>query len=383
MKRPTFVSLAVSAFVATVAIKAAAQAQPVPRGTAVVVDPEAADLRFCPQLARQADGSVAVAWSRQDRLARERVLVRIADREGKLGPATSIEKDAEAILDVLDFKAVPGGLHLWWNHLNYGKESWRDVELDTQAQLRGATRIIRPVGNNTEVVRSLRPVGGFVDIWFSDQALFVRLLDDDFRAAGEIQRVSIPHVVGTAILHETSGAFVALIEQEFREERIETGLRAQRFDAEGRPVGPHQRLLHRHSGLLGIAATAGENGTLAVSAGYGFLFGAKVLTLSTFGADGALLGFRYKDDPAWRLRTETVAVDPEGRVLWVWYSINRGQYEAQTSSLGGHALSPVFPISTRSTPGSRISCANAVWAGSDWVVTWTMANTAYIRRFAR
>lgn len=389
MARSTFVSLTVSALVAAVAIGTAANAQPVPRGPEVVVDPEAANIDLCPHLARQADGNVAVAWSREDSyLGRSRVLVRIANQEGELGPATSIEKDSEAILTVLGLTAVPGGLHLLWDNLTF-TEFWRDAQLDAQAQLRDSPRMNRLVGINSTVALSLRSVGGFVESSTSDRALFVRLLDDDLRAVSTIQRVSVPNATGAAILHEAGGAFVALIGQQFIRHYIVTAIRAQRFDAEGRPVGPLLRLLQPHPWLIGLAAAVGEDGTLAVSAGYGAFFSEGLITLSTFGADGTLLGFRYKEDSESGLSEESVAIDPEGRVLWVWYDINRGRSEAQVSNLGGYALSPVFPVSTKSDPGSLVNCANAVWAGNDWVVTWIMAigkdsrGVAYIRRFVR
>jgi hypothetical protein len=122
---------------------------------------------------------------------------------------------------------------------------------------------------------------------------------------------------------------------------------------------------------------------------YSLFFRAGLILLSTFDADGARLGLRTKREETKGLSEEAVVIDPEGRVLWVWYDIAQGRYEAQVSSLGGQALSPVFHISTRSDPGSLLDCANAVWAGDDWVVTWIMArgkearSVAYIRRFAR
>jgi hypothetical protein len=134
--------LALSAFVIAITPGLAAHAQPVPGGPEIVVDPEAADISYCPILARQADGSVAMAWSRDDIVGPARVLVRILNPQGELGPVTSIQQDSDAVLIPLDLTAVPGGLHLLWYSVFASEILW-DVKLDPQARLLGGPRLLR------------------------------------------------------------------------------------------------------------------------------------------------------------------------------------------------------------------------------------------------
>jgi hypothetical protein len=352
-------------------------------------------------MAGRSDGSVALLWSRVDvfrDVFRDRIMTRVVDRNNALSDAVTLERDSEALLLPLGLVATPHGFRALWNH--GGPLVWTfrtaDMALDGTSAL---ARVLARDGGHVRL--SPRPSGGYVKHWVTwGRALFVQLLDDEAHPAGPIIRVDLAGAQSwPRVLHQRDGSFVVLVEQEVRGFRLVT--RAQRFDADGRPFGALLRLLLPGHGHVHVAAL-GDDGTIVVSMVYNDLrLDSVVLTLRAFTADGEPLWHRDILKPLFpgEIVPAAVVVDHAGRVLWVWadyagQSYNINAFRARVFAPTGQPLGDTFALATKaSADRPYIRCANANWAGEDWVVTWlasgigsddeSMRTRVYLRRFAR
>ena len=295
-------------------------------------------------------------------------MTRVVDKDNGLSTPVTVERDSDAILLPWSLVATPEGFRALWTHGGPWLWTFRTVDMAPDGTSDPPRVLARDGFGGVQL--SPRPLGGYVKHWISwGRALFVQVLDDETQPASTISHIGLPGVAGWPIvLHPTDGSFVVLVAQEVIHGYILTGVRAQRFDAGGRPVGSWLRLLPPLLGAGGGVAALGADGTIAISTTYRDTRShTRVLT---FTSDGATLWhYNIVHRPSSRaIGGQSVAVDPNGRVLWVWADYTEfpdiHAFRARTFAKTGEPLGPTFALATgASADRPFIHCAVAGWAG--------------------
>lgn len=369
-------------------------AQPAPRGPEVTVDLIGGS-NDCPLIAGRPEGGIALLWNHSHLLS-DRLLSRVVNSGNALGAVAILEEEPDAFQLPRYLVATPRGYRAVWIHAGYSIEwTFRSADLAADGFPGTPLELVRLGFAGFEL--SPRPGGGYVKHWTSDRALFLQILDESGHPAGPAARLELSGAYSSMVLHHADGTSVALVLQEVIRGPLLRVVWMQRFDGAGHLVGPARRVVPAAYLFEPFVASIGVDGMIATSAvlGYGFPR-SHAITLQTFTAGG---------EPLWRrtirprtprdfLRAKAVAIDPTGRVLWIWEQLREGLLVAQVFEATGKPLGPRFRIpSSASASRPRILCVSADWAGDDWVVVWqssgerpngaSLGSRTYLRRFAR
>jgi hypothetical protein len=369
-------------------------AQPAPLGPESELDPRPGGIYIqCPAVAAREDGGFLTAWMRMVPPQAVQVLARAGDSGGGLGDLRVLDGTGQASHPPLLAFSEDGYTALWRRIFLEPPDRIHAPHLTQELDAQGS-----PAGEILDLARpgvdiTPRPGGGTITVWKSGTTLNVQLLTADGKPVAPPAKLRLPKAVQWIVAPASNGDLVVLWHSITANPKyVDLGYAAQRFNAQGRPVGKIFSILPGRGGhdfrIDLLTAALGPDGTLAVASAVDDepnALGPGRVTLRTFDAAGHLIGGPYAVTSAVRDPHEIsfpmgLAVAPDGRILLIWAQYRDPYRIDGQARLFTRAATPdgePLRLPSENSVEPFVQCANVARAGDSWVVAWRGASGSY------